>query len=203
MDFLFDTTSHRLWGPPISLNYDYKGESGRGRDADLSPPSNSEVKKAWAFTSAATGLHAVVYRHRDKFSFILHVYCCDDNQIAAMEHAVSLVNELLNSNGRCPDDVQLVKNRHHGKEVGLCPFQLNIDYDAKREPAVIIEAKCTDCKNKRCSKRNDSTCTELKKGISVTYLKEKVTKWKMISVGCFCASQSSTSARQQQAPISG
>jgi hypothetical protein len=119
-----------------------------------------------------------------------------------MKEAVSLVNELLNSNSRCPDDVKLVKNRHHSKEVGLCPFQLNIDYDAKRKPAVIIEAKCTDCKNERCSKSKDSTCTELIKGILVKYLEKKVTKWerKMISVGCFCASQSSTSAGQQQEP---
>jgi hypothetical protein len=46
----------RLWGPPTLLSNGYQrlfpwGVKRPGREADNSPPSSAEVKKAWSYTS--------------------------------------------------------------------------------------------------------------------------------------------------------
>lgn len=154
---------------------------------------------------AIAGPHHVVFRQSNIFFFILYVHFYDYYQIRITENAVSLLNKLLNSHNLCPENVMLVKNIHHkrlkSEKVGLCPFELTIDYNAERKPAVIIEAKCVKCENMSCSKTQNSKCTNLKKQIGVEYLKENKKGIQFISVGCFCASPSSKEAKELAKPF--
>jgi hypothetical protein len=67
----------RLWGPPSLLSNGYQvffpwGLSGREREADNSPPSSAEFKKAW---NSPISLHGVVL-HQAQGKFILPTLSC-------------------------------------------------------------------------------------------------------------------------------
>jgi hypothetical protein len=69
---------------PMGTRSSFPGVKRPGREADHSPPSNSEVKNAWSCTSAPQyvfmvwclmkqwiHLHGVIVKHRDNFTFTL------------------------------------------------------------------------------------------------------------------------------------
>jgi hypothetical protein len=66
----------RLWGPPSLLSNVYQeifswGQSGRGREADHSPPSSAEAKSAWSYTSTPSiclhGAISINIHHIEKY----------------------------------------------------------------------------------------------------------------------------------------
>jgi hypothetical protein len=118
----------------------------------------------------------------------------DHNQIRATERAVAMINSLLNHTSECPGNVTQVNNTHINEtdshKIGLCPFELTINYDDRRKPEVIVEAKCKSCHN-RCSTRHEANCETLKEEIVVRDLNKNITKTLERSIGCFCVSHTS------------
>jgi hypothetical protein len=52
-----------------------------GREADHSPPSNTEVKNAWSYTSAPPYFMAwYLFKHMDNFNFTLHIKGNDQSE---------------------------------------------------------------------------------------------------------------------------
>jgi hypothetical protein len=113
----------------------------------------------------------------------------DPKQIHVTHMEVRAISHLLNTNS-CPDNLILVQNSHIPEtdiqQIGLCPFELVSNYDDGREPAVIVEAKCTKCLHKKCS--TFAKCKEITAPLNVTYLKHNRNKTIRRSIGCFCAS---------------
>lgn len=128
--------------------------------------------------------------------FVLDLDCSDSNQIHERQTHLQAINDLLNT-GSCPDNVTLVQDTHfQGKgisQIGLCPFELVVNYVAERKPEVIIEAKCKNCSNKKCSRRNHAKCEELTVQKTVKYSNGSRSTMP-IAVGCFCLTRSSTLA---------
>jgi hypothetical protein len=135
--------------------------------------------------------------------FLFDFVCSDHNQIQVTQRDVETINELLN-NSTCPENVTLVQYsdipHKYNTEIGLCPFELVINHDSRRNPAVIVEAKCTNCCNHRCSLLTPATCTEFRAPMNVTYLESKREETIQISTGCFCASRKSETLRTRMRP---
>jgi hypothetical protein len=71
--FLFTAASRPALGPPSPLSNGYRGaltpEVKRpGLEADCSPPSSTEVKNAWSYTSTPyVFVEWRLFKHRDNF----------------------------------------------------------------------------------------------------------------------------------------
>jgi hypothetical protein len=77
--FLFTTVSRTALGPtqpPIQwIPGVFPGVKQLGREADHSPPTSAGVKNAWnyTFTSQYTFMAWCLVKHRDNFTFYLHI----------------------------------------------------------------------------------------------------------------------------------
>jgi hypothetical protein len=126
---------------------------------------------------------------------VIDLDCSDHNQIAATKSAVDKLNSLLKHTSKCPGNVIQVNNTHIKKPdiqtIGLCPFELTINYDDRRKPAIIVEAKCKSYLKSRCSTVHGAKCRTLKEEIVVTDLNKNINKTLERSIGCFSVSRTS------------
>jgi hypothetical protein len=126
---------------------------------------------------------------------VIDLDCSDHNQFEATKGAVALINSLLNHTSECPGNVIQVNNTHINETdiqtIGLCPFELTINYDDRRKPEVIVEAKCKSCHNR---------CETLKEKIVVRDLNKNIKKKLERSIGCFCVSRTSREATTKTPP---
>jgi hypothetical protein len=118
-----------------------------------------------------------------------------------------MINRLLNHNISCPGDVTVVNNTYikevNSQHIGLCPFELTINYNHTREPAVILEAKCTPgCNRERCSRRSPARCETHEEEIKVKYTNKNGSSPINVSAGCFCVSLSSKDGNKRAEPFS-
>jgi hypothetical protein len=131
---------------------------------------------------------------------MLHLDCSDSKQIHVTREDFQTINDLLNTK-ICPENVTLVENLSiPGTEihqVGLCPFELAINYEGGRKPEVIVEAKCTKCLGMKCSTL--SKCKEIRAEMEVKDTKGEI---KIIrrSIGCFCTPSESKQGKAEKPP---
>ena len=121
---------------------------------------------------------------------LLHLDCSDPKQIHVKQSDFEMINDLLNTN-ICPENLTLVENSHipemDSHQIGLCPFELVLNYDGGRKPEIIVEAKCTKCLQKTCS--TFATCKEITAPMNVTKDNKNATIRR--SIGCFYTSNES------------
>ena len=129
--------------------------------------------------------------------------CSDPKQTHDKHMEVKTINDLLNTKN-CPSNVTLVNNSHISEtaspQIGLCPFELVINYVSGREPAFIVEAKCTNCLGKRC--HGISKCEEITVDMNVTYSNDTGPTPFRRSIGCFCTSRVSKEINTKTPPYS-